>query len=165
MHGILYLDKTAIQSVPFTPGRTDAGPSLSGHHVCQKALRSATGFNVTDFVLAQTRTSENAAVFCSIGDFLAMQLTGRKMPLTHLSLPPVLDFFDLNRSYFFVPKFTPASAHRRACCFGNLEWNPGLCSTRGQSGKLSRICFPSGRHSSTSAPAVRFLFVRLYRMP
>lgn len=147
MHGILYLDKNGDPVSPLYTWQDGRGDLPYQGTTYAKALRSATGFgNVTDFVLAQTHAlPENAAVFCSIGDFLAMQLTGRKMPLTHLSFAASFGLFDLNRSCFLYPNSRQPALTDEPAVLGTWNGIP-VCAALGdnQASFLGSVSDPDG---------------------
>lgn len=102
MHGILYINPQGEAASPLYTWQDGRGNLPYQGSTYAAVLHAATGFgNVTDFVLSETHAlPDNGAVFCSIGDFLAMHLAGRTVPLTHISHAASFGLFDLKQNRF-----------------------------------------------------------------
>lgn len=109
MHGILYLNPEgeAVSPLmtwqdqrgnqPHSPGRTYA-EALSGFG----PYRLATGFGaVTHFYnTINGKIPKGASCFCTIPDYVALSLAGKKQPLLHASMAASLGMFDLKKREF-----------------------------------------------------------------
>lgn len=109
MHGILYLDKAGIPVSPlytWQDGRGDQ-PYREGRTYAQW-LSEKTGYSlaagygtVTHFYnLDRGLVPETAAVMCTIHDYMAMVLAGKKVPVTDASDGASLGVFRVDRGVF-----------------------------------------------------------------
>lgn len=104
MHGILYLDSEGEVVSPLYTWQDASGSRLSGEgQTYAQRLSALTGHSplatgygaVTYFTHAQTgAVPANAAVFCTIGDYVAMKLTGGSAPQVHPSNAASMGLFD-----------------------------------------------------------------------
>lgn len=109
MHGILYLDaqgnpvsplyswKDGRGDLPYSESETWAQhlSNVSGH-----ALSTGFGGVTHAFNVARHLVPEEAVVFCTIGDFIAMKLSGGATPLIHPTNAASLGFFDRKKNIF-----------------------------------------------------------------
>ena len=109
MHGILYVDKSGYAVSPLYTWQNNFGNCLfrdcltyceymeqeTGYHV-------ASGFGcVTHFYLQSTNQIPNDAVYlCTIGDYVAMQLSNVSKPIMHISNAASLGLYDLELNQF-----------------------------------------------------------------
>ena len=109
MHGILYVNKYGNAVSPlytWQDGRGDIvykqGNSYVDHLSRQTQYKLATGYGaVTHYYNEINRLiSEDARCFCTIHDYLAMKLTGRTEPVTHISDAASVGLFDLRKVCF-----------------------------------------------------------------
>ena len=105
MHGILYLDR---EGQPLSPLYTwqDGRGNLQDANGVRYAdrLRGASGFGtVTDLYNAEhALVPQEAAVFCTIHDYIAMRLAGQKTPLVHTSDAASLGAYDAREHAFTI---------------------------------------------------------------
>lgn len=105
MHGILYLDADGNAASPLYSWQDERGNLLSddGKTTYAQALAEASGYRVATgygccslyYDTKNHAIPQNAVSFCTIGDYVAMQLCGRKTPLLHDSCAASLGLFDL----------------------------------------------------------------------
>lgn len=104
MHGMLYVDAEGRALTPlysWQDGRGDLicseGESYAARLARQSGYRVATGYGaVSLFYDVQNGTvPENAASFCTVGDYIAMRLASRKSPLLHPTCAASMGLFDL----------------------------------------------------------------------
>lgn len=109
MHGILYYDKSGNSVSPLYIWQDESGneKTADGATYAERlsaltGYRMATGFGgCTYYVHAATGHVPAGAVgFCTIHDFVAMHLAGRKRPLSHVSDAASLGLFDLQALAF-----------------------------------------------------------------
>ena len=97
MHGILYLDAQGRPVSPLYTWQDGRGslPCAGGTYASR--LRAHTGYgNVTHLYNRENGlVPEDAAVFCTIHDYVAMVLTGRSRPLVHSSDAASFGAYDL----------------------------------------------------------------------
>ena len=114
MHGILYTDRNGIAVSPLYTWQDGRGNLPFGGTTYAGYINSYTGYgNVTHFYNEQNELiPENAAVFCTIHDYIVMRLTGRKTPLVHSSDAASFGLYDVKANNFtvvnaFQPEVTP----------------------------------------------------------
>lgn len=109
MHGILYVDSEGECVSPlytWQDGRGDLpefdGKSMAGLVKEETGEAVSTGYGlVTHLYCSRKRTvPESAVSFCTISDYLGMKLTGRKMPLVHVSNAAGFGLFDQKQLTF-----------------------------------------------------------------
>ncbi len=103
MHGILYYDKNGIAVSPLYIWQDERGnlPYKDGKTYAQH-LGSFAGYGlVTDFYNRENSlVPENAVGVCTIGDYIAMKLTGRKTALMHITNAASFGCFDITKNKF-----------------------------------------------------------------
>ncbi len=108
MHGIVYIDCNGNAVSPLYTWQDGSGNEPYGGSTYAKALSEATGYNAASGFGGTTYfyhsknglVPENAVGFCTIHDYAAMVLTGRKQPLIHTSDAASFGLFDLENSCF-----------------------------------------------------------------
>ena len=108
MHGILYLDRAGQAVSPlytWQDGRGNlpyAGSTYAAKLSAQSGYPLASGFGlVTHFInREQGLVPAEAVTFCTIQDYIAMLLTGRKTPLLHASNGASFGCYDLAAQAF-----------------------------------------------------------------
>ena len=105
MHGILYYDsegKAVSRLYTWQDGRGNL-PYKDTTYAAY--LGSASGYgNVTDFYNRENSlVPENAVGYCTVHDYLAMTLTGRRTPLVHTSDAASFGCFDIESNTFSYP--------------------------------------------------------------
>ena len=109
MHGIVYLDAAGNPVSPlyiWQDGRGDLPYdetiSWAGHLCAITGYEVATGYGMVThyYNLNHGLVPENAAVFCTIHDYLAMKLAGRTTPLTESTDAASLGLFDSPKGCF-----------------------------------------------------------------
>ena len=103
MHGILYVDedgRAVSNLMTWQDGRGDLAPE-GGESACDTIRRVTgrevhTGYGLVThfFNLKNDAVPRHAARICTIADYVAMRLTGRKEPVTHVSNAAGLGLFD-----------------------------------------------------------------------
>lgn len=103
MHGILYYDKDGNAVSPLYIWQDERGnlPYKDGKTYAQY-LGSFAGYGlVTDFYNRENSlVPENAVGVCTIGDYIAMRLTGRKTALMHITNAASFGCFDIVENKF-----------------------------------------------------------------
>lgn len=103
MHGILYIDADGNAVSPLYIWQDERGnlPYKDGKTYAQH-LGSFAGYGlVTDFYnRINSLVPEKAVGVCTIGDYIAMKLTGIKKPLMHISNAASFGCFDINENKF-----------------------------------------------------------------
>ena len=102
MHGILYVDSDGQAVSPLYTWQDQRG----GEYLCE--MKTATGYAlaagyglVTHYYnMKKGLVPENAYTFCSIMDYLVMQLSGLKKPLVHPSVAASFGLFDIKANGF-----------------------------------------------------------------
>ena len=111
MHGIMYVDGDGSMLSPLYTWQNDFGDRLYGESetYCEAAKRitgihTASGYGlITDFYLRKNElVPRGAAKLCTITDYAAMKLTGRKSPLIHPTNAASLGFFDIKKGAFMA---------------------------------------------------------------
>ena len=109
MHGILYLDREGNPASPLMTWQDERGNQpFQGQKTYVEYLqeltkdRLATGYGaVTHFYNTRNnRIPGKAVTFCTIPDYIAMRLAGKKQPLLHDSMAASLGFFSLEKRTF-----------------------------------------------------------------
>lgn len=111
MHGIVYLDAEGNALSPlYTWQDGRGGVSTDGNRsivqeiseVC--GISASTGYGLVTHIynLRNHLVPEGAVVFCTIADYIGMQLTGRKEPLIHSSNAASLGFYDVPSGRFLM---------------------------------------------------------------
>ena len=106
MHGILYVDYTGRAVSPLYTWEDECGLQIAdSNSTYLDELNALAGTHLTRGIAFgalthyyNTRTGNiprGAACFCSIGDYLVMQLTGNPQPKTHVSIAASFGLFDL----------------------------------------------------------------------
>ena len=103
MHGIVYTDRQGTAASPLYTWQDGCGnlPVFDGRSICDilaedHGITSATGYGIVTYLYHSRKglVPENAASFCTIGDYLGMALTGRTAPLVHISQAAGLGLYD-----------------------------------------------------------------------
>lgn len=108
MHGILYVDRNGNAVSPLYTWQNTFGNLPRGEETCAGYLSGlsgyplASGYGIVTHVYLQEHGEipENAVKLCTIGDYIAMKLTGRTSPLLHASNAASLGCFDLRTHRF-----------------------------------------------------------------
>ena len=102
MHGILYLDAQGSPVSPLYTWQDGRGNLPCGGGTYAARLRAHSGYgNVTHLYNRENGlVPEDAAVFCTIHDYMAMVLTGRRRPLVHSSDGASFGGYDLAEKRF-----------------------------------------------------------------
>lgn len=108
MHGILYLDSLGNPLSPLYTWQDQSGSQPLESSSYSKVLSELTGYPMSSgfglttyfYHLKNGRVPEPASVFCTIGDYVAMKLSGRLSPLLHPSMAASLGIFDLSQNSF-----------------------------------------------------------------
>ena len=117
MHGILYVDQEGRAVSPFFTWKDEKGKQyFRDGYSYERYLESRTGYMmcsgfgmVTHFYLKMNgMIPETALKAAGIGDYLAMRLTGRKSPLTDITMGASLGGFDLRKRNFDFAMFEQA---------------------------------------------------------
>lgn len=95
MHGVLYVDRSGEAVSPLFTWQDESGVQPNAGSTYLDALNQITGYNmargvafgsITHFFLTKRGELPASAVkMCTIGDYLAMRLTGNTRPRTHVS--------------------------------------------------------------------------------
>ncbi len=105
MHGILYIDADGEAVSPLYIWQDERGnlPYKDGKTYAQY-LNSFAGYGlVTDFYnRVNSLVPENAAGVCTIGDYIAMKLTGAKKPIMHITNAASFGCFNINENKFTI---------------------------------------------------------------
>ncbi len=103
MHGIMYIDAKGEAVSPLYIWQDERGnlPYKGGKTYAQE-LGSFAGYGlVTDFYnRVNSLVPENAVGVCTIGDYIAMKLTGAEKPLMHITNAASFGCFDINENKF-----------------------------------------------------------------
>lgn len=109
MHGILYVDENARAVSDLYTWQDNSGNKLYKddltyvQYITKKTgYKMASGFGLaTHFYLQENKLiPKNACKLCTIGDYLALSLTGSKEPVMHSSNAASLGLFDLQNNRF-----------------------------------------------------------------
>jgi len=105
MHGILYLNENGRAVSPLYTWQDGAGNLIYKDELTYaeylnangaRGMASGYGLATHFYKLANGAAPAGAAKLCTIGDYIAMRLTGRKQPLIHATNAAGLGFFDGN---------------------------------------------------------------------
>lgn len=111
MHGIVYLDRNGEPVSPlytWQDGRGDqlySGTETYASHLTRRTGHQvATGYGLVThaYNLAHHLVPQEASVLCTIHDYVAMVLAGKKIPVTEESDAASLGFFDVKHGCFDV---------------------------------------------------------------
>lgn len=108
MHGIVYIDENGKAVSPLYTWQDGSGNEPYENSTYAKVLSETTGYNTasgfggtTYYYHSKNALVPEAAVkICTIHDYAAMVLTGRKQPLSHTSDAASFGMFDLKNSCF-----------------------------------------------------------------
>ncbi len=108
MHGIVYIDSEGKAVSPLYTWQDSSGNEPFEGSTYAKKLSEITGYNAASGFGATTYfyhsknslVPENAVGFCTVHDYAAMVLTGRKTPLTHVSDAASFSLFDIESAQF-----------------------------------------------------------------
>lgn len=110
MHGIVYVDQTGAAVSPLYTWQDNRGnlpdfrgnESVPGYLSQAYGIKAATGYGmVTHLYNAQKGLVPSDAVsLCTISDYLGMRLTGRRLPLLHISQAAGLGLYDCHTHTF-----------------------------------------------------------------
>lgn len=105
MHGIVYLNAQGQPVSPLYIWQDGRGDQPYGEGTYASHLGSHTGYgNVTHFYnQVNGLVPETAAVFCTIHDYIAMDLAGRTAPLVHSSDGASFGLYDMEGNRFLRP--------------------------------------------------------------
>ena len=105
MHGILYLNQAGKAVSPLYTWQDQRGEEPYGESTYAKHLGSHGGYgNVTDFYNRENGLVPKEAVsYCTIHDYLVMDLCGLKEPLIHTTDAASFGLFDLETQSFSYP--------------------------------------------------------------
>lgn len=113
MHGIVYLDKSLRAVSPLFTWQDGRGNLPYKNGTYASFLNSFTGYgNVTHFYNETNKIiPESAVLYCTIHDYAAARLAGRKSPVMHVSDASSLGGFDIKNNKFayknpFLPETT-----------------------------------------------------------
>lgn len=134
MHGILYVDADGQAVSPYYTwkdenGRTQNADGISLERELSERLGSAlySGYGtVTHAYLQKTGQIPDTAVkMVNIGDYIAMRLTGRCAPLTHVTIAASFGGFDLERGQFAYEKLRKAGI--AVSCYPEVTKQGAFC--------------------------------------
>lgn len=109
MHGIVYVDRSGKAVSPLYTWQDGRGnqPDFSGRSICDilaedYGISAATGYGMVTYLYhcRNRLIPPNAASFCTIADYLGMELTGRTDPLIHISQAAGLGLYDHDNQVF-----------------------------------------------------------------
>ncbi|MDF2566697.1 MAG: hypothetical protein K0R90_153 [Oscillospiraceae bacterium] len=109
MHGILYLNKDGNPVSPLYTWQNSLGNSLYQYDLTycdyiekQTGYIVASGFGCATHFYCQNKNQipNNAACFCTIGDYVAMRLANVTQPIMHVSNAASLGLYDIQQNYF-----------------------------------------------------------------
>ena len=109
MHGIIYVDKDGQAVSPLVTwqdGRGDRpyqdGESYADYLTKQSGYPMATGYGLTThfYNLLNGLVPKEAVSFCTIADYIGMQLTKQKKPMMHASQAQGFGMFDMQKMDF-----------------------------------------------------------------
>lgn len=190
MHGILYVDRNGKAVSPLYTWQDrrgdleyDCGLENGGRVTYVQELARRTGYPVaagfglvTHFFHARNQSVPKEAVsLCTIPDYIAMSLAGKKRPLMHQSMAASLGLYDLEHSCFdkealkkaeieleFLPEVTIGNqAAGRLAEFDQIQVSVALgdnqASFLGSVGPGERLLLNVGTGSQISACTERFV--------
>ena len=109
MHGIIYVDRRGRAVSPLYTWQDGCGnlPCFSGRSICDilaqdHNISASTGYGMVTYLYhsKQGLVPRNAVSFCTVSDYLGMELTGRTSPLVHISQAAGMGSFDHKRMDF-----------------------------------------------------------------
>lgn len=109
MHGILYVDREGCAVSPLYSWQDGRGnqpfggkETYCGHLSGLTGYEMASGYGLTThyYNLVNALVPANAAAICTIGDYIAMKLSGKKRPVLHKSMAASLGLYDLKNGTF-----------------------------------------------------------------
>lgn len=109
MHGIVYVDQHGKAISPLYTWQDGCGnlPAFDGRSICNilaedYGVRAATGYGMVTYLYHSKKGTvpQDAASFCTISDYLGMELAGRTAPLVHISQAAGMGLFDHNTMGF-----------------------------------------------------------------
>ncbi len=108
MHGIVYINADGKAVSPLYTWQDESGNEPLKNSTYAKVLSETTGYNAASgfggttyyYHSKNALVPESAVKFCTIHDYAAMVLTGRKQPLCHTSDAASFGLFDLKNSCF-----------------------------------------------------------------
>ncbi len=110
MHGIVYIDQTGAAVSPLYTWQDERGnladyrenKSVSSFLYETYGIKAAAGYGMTTHLynVKKGLVPSEAVSFCTISDYLGMQLTGRKYPLLHISQAASLGLYDCTAHVF-----------------------------------------------------------------
>ena len=110
MHGIVYVDHIGKAVSPLYTWQDGCGslPVFDGRSICDilaqdEQIPAASGYGMVTYLYHSRMGTapQNAASFCTISDYLGMELTGRTSPLLHISQAAGMGLFDPEHTGFF----------------------------------------------------------------
>lgn len=108
MHGIVYVDREGGACSPLYTWQDGRGEqpwedtSYAGYLSRAAGRKTASGYGLTThfYNIVNHLVPDEATSFCTIGDYIAMRLTGRKTPLISKSMAASLGLFDAEDGVF-----------------------------------------------------------------
>ncbi len=108
MHGIVYINAEGRAVSPLYTWQDESGNQLFENGTYASVLSELTGYNAASgfggttffYHSKNSLVPESAVKFCTIHDYAAMVLTGRKTPLTHSSDAASFSLFDIENGCF-----------------------------------------------------------------
>ncbi len=117
MHGIVFVDEKGSAVSPLYTWQDESGNEMTEEgkrytdELSEKTgYACATGFGISTFYYLTQKNllPKNARYFCTIPDYIGLQLTGEKVPVTTPSMAASLGCFDLQQLSFDQKKITEA---------------------------------------------------------
>lgn len=128
MHGIVYIDKAGKCVSPLYTWQDERGNLRNGNGMSlteeiQKTckIKTAAGYGLVTHIynMRHSLIPESAISFCTIMDYLGMCLTGRKVPLVHVSNVASFGFFNGRKMCFETEKLNEMGIEEK--------WLPEIC--------------------------------------
>ena len=103
MHGIVYVDRRGKTVSPLYTWQDGCGnlPCFDGRSICDllaqdHGISASTGYGMVTYLYhsRQELVPRDAVSFCTVSDYLGMELTGRTAPLVHISQAAGMGLFD-----------------------------------------------------------------------
>ena len=103
MHGIVYVDRRGKTVSPLYTWQDGCGnlPCFDGRSICDllaqdHGISASTGYGMVTYLYhsRQELVPRDAVSFCTVSDYLGMELTGRTAPLLHISQAAGMGLFD-----------------------------------------------------------------------
>lgn len=106
MHGILYVDENGKSLSPLYSWQDGKGNLPFENSTYAKTLSALSGYKIATgygactlfYDMKNGRIPQNAAAFCTVGDYIAMRLAQRKSPLLHPTNAASLGLFDIQNA-------------------------------------------------------------------